>query len=241
MERISERIMFLPPDEEHDRPLIGYVKGDSFSIAIDAGSSAMHAKLFHGALAEEQLPMPSLTILTHSHWDHSYGLSAATGLSIACTETCRHLQDDINAGNVMIYHSYISEDYSYLRREYSSPEMISIRLPDITFSGSMTIDLGGIHAVLKHIRSPHSDDSTVIFIPEEKTIFLGDASSGIISSDADLITGGIYREEDLSAYIREISSFGAEIAVNSHSGADSMESELEYLSGKLAEIRSAER
>lgn len=233
--------MFLPPDEEYDRPLIGYVKGDSFSIAIDAGSSAMHVKLFHEALAEERLPMPSLTILTHSHWDHSYGLSAATGFSIACTETCRHLQDDINAGNEMIYRSYISEDYSYLRREYSSSEMISIRLPDITFSGSMTIDLGEIHAVLKHIRSPHSDDSTVIFIPEEKTIFLGDASSGIISSDADLITGGIYHEEDLSAYIREISSFGAEIAVNSHSGADSMESELEYLKGKLAEIRSAER
>ena len=224
--------MFLPPDEEYDRPLIGYVKGDSFSIAIDAGSSAMHVKLFHEALAEERLPMPSLTILTHSHWDHSYGLSAATGFSIACTETCRHLQDDINAGNEMIYRSYISEDYSYLRREYSSSEMISIRLPDITFSGSMTIDLGETHAVLKHIRSPHSDDSTVIFIPEEKTIFLGDASSGIISSDADLITGGIYHEEDLSAYIREISSFGAEIAVNSHSGADSMESELEYLKGK---------
>ena len=101
----------------------------------------------------------------------------------------------------------------------------------------MTIDLGGIHAVLKHIPSPHTDDSTVICIPEEKTIFLGDASSGIISSDADLITGGIYHEEDLSAYIREISSFGAEIAISSHSGAESMEDELGYLNRKLAEIR----
>ncbi len=237
MQRISERIMFLPPDEAYDRPLIGYVRGDSFSIAIDAGSSAVHVKLFHEALAEEHMPMPVLTILTHSHWDHSYGLPAVTGLSIACTETCRHLQDDINAGNELLYESYISEDYSYLRREYSSPESISIRLPDIAFSGSLTIDLGGIHAVLKHIPSPHTDDSTVICIPEEKTIFLGDASSGIITSDADLITGGIYHEEDLSAYIREISSFGAEIAISSHSGAGSMEDELGYLNRKLAEIR----
>ena len=62
--------MFLPPDEAYDRPLIGYVRGDSFSIAVDAGSSAVHVKLFHEALAEEHMPMPVLTILTHSHWDH---------------------------------------------------------------------------------------------------------------------------------------------------------------------------
>ena len=233
--------MYLPPDHTFDRPLLGYIKGDRFSVAIDAGSSVSHVGIFYFELENAGLPLPEITILTHSHWDHSFGLASVHGVSIANEITCRHLAENKMTPADELYRSYISEDYSYLRREYSSPEMISIRLPDITFSGSMTIDLGGIHAVLKHIRSPHSDDSTVIFIPEEKTIFLGDASSGIISSDADLITGGIYHEEDLSAYIREISSFGAEIAVNSHSGADSMESELEYLKGKLAEIRSAER
>ena len=236
MQRISERIMFLPPDEAYDRPLIGYVRGDSFSIAVDAGSSAVHVKLFHEALAEEHMPMPVLTILTHSHWDHSYGLPAVTGLSIACTETCRHLQDDINAGNELLYKSCISEDYSYLRREYSSPESISIRLPDIAFSGSMTIDLGGIHAVLKHIPSPHTDDSTLVFIPSEGVLFIGDASSGEILSDKDLESGGRYEKSSLEAFISALKDIGAETVIHSHAEPVSAEEEISYLEGILAEL-----
>lgn len=228
--------MFFPPDARYDRPLLGYIHGDRFSLAIDAGSSASHVKLFYDELERERLPLPSLTVLTHSHWDHSFGLCAINGLSIANSDTYNDLLLEISRGNSEIYRSCISEDYSYLRREYSSPSDINVVLPDISFDDSLTIDLGGVHAKIFRTVSPHSDDCTLIFIPEYSILFLGDASSGKITSDADLETGGQYSERELREYISCVRSIGAKTVVNSHSGDDPCSEELAYLEDILARL-----
>lgn len=48
-------------------------------------------------------------------------------------------------------------------------------LPTMTFDDSLTLDLGGVHVMLKHVGGDHAADAVVVYVPEEKLLFLGDA------------------------------------------------------------------
>ncbi|MGO1369199.1 hypothetical protein [Senegalia sp. (in: firmicutes)] len=39
LNNISHRVYYLPHEEETDRPVLGYVKGDKYTLAIDAENS----------------------------------------------------------------------------------------------------------------------------------------------------------------------------------------------------------
>ena len=65
LKRLTEHIWYMPYEEERDRPNLGYVLGKNWSLAIDAGHSAAHVRAFYALLAKENLPLPSLTVLTH--------------------------------------------------------------------------------------------------------------------------------------------------------------------------------
>ena len=67
----------MPFEEERDRPNIGYVWGYKRSLAFDAGHSVAHLSEFFGLLQMEGLPLPSLTVLTHWHWDHTFAAAYA--------------------------------------------------------------------------------------------------------------------------------------------------------------------
>ena len=46
LNKLTNRIYFLEHDPEVDRPVLAYIKGDKFSLAIDAGYSASHVQDF---------------------------------------------------------------------------------------------------------------------------------------------------------------------------------------------------
>ena len=91
LKRLSEHIWNMPFETERDRPNLDYVKGGNWSLAIDAGHSAAHTKAFYALLEKESLPLPSLTVLTHWHWDHTFGMHAVNGLCLANAKTNRYL------------------------------------------------------------------------------------------------------------------------------------------------------
>lgn len=39
LKRLSDRIWYYPMEEERDRPNLGYIRGDNWSLAVDAGHS----------------------------------------------------------------------------------------------------------------------------------------------------------------------------------------------------------
>ena len=39
LKKLTEHIWYMPYEEERDRPNLGYIKGDKWSLAIDAGHS----------------------------------------------------------------------------------------------------------------------------------------------------------------------------------------------------------
>jgi len=78
MERISAHAWWLPPGPP-DRPSLCAIAGERWTLALDAGSSRAHTRLFLDSLPTK----PSAVVYTHSHWDHVFGGVELGGLVIA--------------------------------------------------------------------------------------------------------------------------------------------------------------
>ena len=45
--KVTERICYYPFEKQRDRPILGYIQGDSFSVAVDCGHSKYHTLEFY--------------------------------------------------------------------------------------------------------------------------------------------------------------------------------------------------
>lgn len=79
MIKITDCVYFYPPEDIKDRPMLGYIEGDKYSLAVDGGFSPAHVGEFYEALEHSGLKEPDYTALTHWHWDHTLGLCAVSG------------------------------------------------------------------------------------------------------------------------------------------------------------------
>lgn len=208
--RLTDRIWYLPFERERDRPNLCYIRGDRFSVAVDAGHSADHVSEFYRALEEEGLALPALTVITHWHWDHSLGMHATHGLCVANARTNDYL--------VGLRERVAREGTEWLfsldervRREYAGGQPAVVTLADIVFEGELVIDLGGCTVRAFQAESPHTDDATLVHVPEERALIYGDAKSGVFptweknpllclkfadvvaATEADVFLGGHWR------------------------------------------------
>ena len=178
LKRLTERIWYYPYEEERDRPNLGYIRGDRWSLAVDAGHSEGHVREFYRALEAQGLPLPALTALTHWHWDHAFGLHAACGLSLANRRTNEYLR---------AYRENLKENgeeaffalHESIRREYASGGPVAVIPADLEYTGEIRLDAGNCPIRIFQAEAPHTDDASLIHVPGEKTLFLGDAAGGV--------------------------------------------------------------
>ncbi len=181
LEQLTERIWYYPHEEERDRPNLGYIRGDRWSLAVDAGHSDVHTAEFYEALEEAGLPLPQLTVLTHWHWDHSFGLHAIHGLSLANAVTNRYLREFRDKVEKNGPEEFLALDES-IRKEYAGNKPVMIIPADLEFTGEMTLDAGNCPIRVFQAASPHTDDTTLIEVPGEKVLFIGDSNSGAFAT-----------------------------------------------------------
>ena len=175
LKKLSEHIWYMPYESERDRPNLGYVKGDNWSLAIDAGHSDNHVKEFYALLKAEGLPLPSLTVLTHWHWDHTFGMHAVNGLCIANEKTNAHLLEWKSKIESEGPAEFLSIHES-IRKEYAGGKEVIVKPADVLFSGEMTFDLGGCKVRIVESEAPHTEDSTLVYIENDKILFTGDST-----------------------------------------------------------------
>ena len=175
LKRLTEHIWYMPFEEERDRPNLGYVKGDHWSLAIDAGHSAAHVKEFYTLLERENLPLPGMTVLTHWHWDHTVGMHAVNGLTLANDRTNGYLaewKDKIEKNGPEEFLAI----HESIRREYGTDTEVIVKKADMVFSGEIVLDLGGCIVKVITADAPHTDDSALVYVKDDKTLFLGDST-----------------------------------------------------------------
>lgn len=187
-DRLTQRIWVYPYEEERDRPNLIYIRGDRFSLAVDAGHSAEHVREFYRSLEEAGLPLPSLTVLTHWHWDHTFGMHAVRGLCLACERTNRYLAD-FRARLEREGPAFFLAMHESIRREYADGKPVVVTPADLVFRGEMLLDAGGCPVRVFQAEAPHTDDSVLIEVPGERVLILGDSDCGVFpdwTMDPDL-------------------------------------------------------
>src|SRR5690606_37932929 len=64
----------------------------------------------------------------------------------------------------------------YIVTEMSNEQRanLSIRVPERLYDEQVRLDLGGVTCELVHVGGDHAADSSVIYVPEDRVLFLGD-------------------------------------------------------------------
>ena len=221
LQRLTERVWVYPFEEARDRPNLVYIRGGRWSLAADAGHSEDHVRAFYRALEEEGLPLPELTVLTHWHWDHTFGMHAVHGLCLACAGTQAQLlafRERLareGAGFFLAMHESI-------RREYEGGRRIVVTGADMVFRGGTELDAGDCPIRVMEADGPHTEDTVLLEVPSEKVLILGDADCGPFQ-------GGKADPALASKLARTIREMNAGICIPGHGVPLSRESVLEDL------------
>src|SRR5690606_10842421 len=118
----------------------------------------------------------------HWHWDHIFGLSVLSkAISISSKKTkvdmekLIHLLWSDEALDARVKEgTEIEFCANAIKKEFPEHRDNTIVLPDITFEDRVEIDLGGVTCIVQHVGGDHASDSVVVYIKEEKILFVGD-------------------------------------------------------------------
>jgi len=200
--RLSERIYVLPYSEQADRPNLFYLRGDELSLAVDAGNSAAHVREFYTAIGREGLPLPQMTVITHWHWDHTFGIHAVKGHTLASEKTNEKLAEVsgwVWTRQAMDAREQTGEDIPFcsehIRIEYPDLSEIRVQPADMSLSGRLRMDAGNLPIELIVRDSPHSRDALFVYLPTEDALFVSDADC------EDFYHGGVYDGARLSDFL----------------------------------------
>ncbi|NFB17586.1 MBL fold metallo-hydrolase [Clostridium botulinum] len=235
--KVTDRIYFLENDKEADRALIGYIKGDKYSLMVDAGNSKNHVEKFNNSIEKLNLRLPDYVAITHWHWDHTYGMNAVTGKTIACEITNERLKVMSKwqwTEKAMNQRLLTGEDIEFadtnIRKEYKNLQDIKVIPADIVFKNDLEINLGGLKVILKNVVAPHSADSVIVYVPEERVVFIGDAYS------IDFYNNYKYDLAKLQNFINMLESLEFDICFLGHSSPLKKTDIIEYLKSQYKKI-----
>lgn len=180
--QLTSRIWYQTPVSETDRPILAVVRGEKHQLMIDAGNSSAHAALFLEEMKKHNLGSPDLLALTHWHWDHIFGMKHLRLPSMATQQTITRMKEmqpyawtDAALQERMDQGIEIPFCADAIKLEFGTTRDIEVVLPTIGFTGHLEIDLGGVQCQLIEVENDHSPGSLLVYIPEERVVFLGDA------------------------------------------------------------------
>jgi glyoxylase-like metal-dependent hydrolase (beta-lactamase superfamily II) len=201
-------------------------------LALDAGSSAAHARSFLEGLEAEGVAPPSLVVLTHSHWDHVLGAAELGIPVVAHARTAEYLNDlalldwsddaldaRLAAGAVTQFH------VDNVKQELPSPRDVTVAPADIVFSDSLTFELGSVTVRAQFVANDHTDDGCVMFVEPDRVLFVGDATC---ESPAGALTTGL-----ALPLLDVLLGFDAEHVVEGHNDAVLTRAQFEELAATI--------
>ncbi|MET3288060.1 UNVERIFIED_CONTAM: glyoxylase-like metal-dependent hydrolase (beta-lactamase superfamily II) [Brevibacillus sp. OAP136] len=220
LQHLTDSVAYLPADHETDRPILAAISGKDRTLVLDAGNSPAHARFFLTQVAKLDRPRPELVAITHWHWDHVFGMKEMGLPSIAHHETKTMLQrllpydwSDEALAHRVEQGSEIPFCADMIKKEFPPAIRgeIAIVLPTITFADQIEIELGGITCRMDHVGGDHAHDSAVLYVEQERVLFLGDAlAPDIYTTERNYTTAGFL------ALLERIAAYPAEWYVESH-------------------------
>ena len=234
LNKITDSYYLLEYRENTDRPNLAYIYRENGSYIIDTGNSKKHLKYFYKKLKKQKLPMPKYSIITHHHWDHSFGLYYSDTISFGLKETqenlIRHkevleskgIEELFNLKEIPLF----CKDHIDLEYKGKKNEM-KIKSLDNLIDDKLEID----DLLLIKIPSNHSNDNLVILDKKTHILFIGDALCGEID-DYDFIKDKTIIQEQISF----LEKLDFDMIIESHSFPTTKRGIIGKLKRKLSEL-----
>lgn len=232
--KLTAHIYYTEPDPATDRPVLGYIRGEKRCIMVDAGNSADHAKGYIKCVKEQGFKEPDACVITHWHWDHTFGLHCLLMDTFACDKTNEKLRElsqwewtDEAMKDRLARGVEIPFADEHIRAEYEDVGQIRVVAAKKDIVDEVSFDCGDVTCRCIHLPSAHSDDSIAVYIPEEKVLFIGDLYGDDYYRDH-------YRDMEKTRELYEsLQTLDFTLAVPGHSAPLSRERLLGYLAGTI--------
>lgn len=232
LKKINEDIYYMENVVASDRPNLGYIRGEDYSVIVDAGNSKAHLDEFLGLIEDEGLAYPKYLILSHWHWDHSFGISGFKNEVIASQLTNEKLEylrqlkwDEESVLGRLETGEEIPFAYQAMKLEYEDFSDIEVGRGNLIFKDFLGLDLGGKNLEIIRAAGPHEEDSSLVLVKEDRVLFAGDAHSGDYYNNA----GRIDRLK-MSKYLELLGSLDFDLYVPGHDKPVGKELIMEVLS-----------
>jgi glyoxylase-like metal-dependent hydrolase (beta-lactamase superfamily II) len=150
---------------------IGLVLGDGECLVVDArGDLVQGAEL--AAAVRRVTPLPWTVVITHAHWDHSFGTASLLPSSVWAHENCRaDLARDGHRQRANVAAMYREQGRT---ADAEHVERVEPVLPDRLVTETAELDVGGRRVVLAHFGPAHSDSDLVAHVPDAGVVYAGD-------------------------------------------------------------------
>ncbi len=218
LNKLSDTIYYSSHEEDRDRPTLGLVCGDQYSLIIDSGNSTQHAKDFLQEIKKLDVPLIKYLVITHAHWDHFLGINEFDATIIVNSQTSERLKDwqsyqfdDHSLQNYVNMNRMNAKCLEIIQSEIPNRDSFKLNSHQIIFENTLTIDLGNKVCIIERINSTHTDDSTIIYIPDEKVIFWGDCVYGTTANSLYH-----FKQALLMPMIEDIQKYDAELFLLGH-------------------------
>jgi glyoxylase-like metal-dependent hydrolase (beta-lactamase superfamily II) len=147
------------------------IAGRDATLLVDPLIAPSHARLVEEAAARARLPPVRWVVLTHHHTDHALGSSwlARRGATVVAHAECGSAMATAHPG--IIAERRRTPELSDLFADAES------RPPGLTFTESVSIDLGGIEAMVRHPGHGHTRGDAVVHVAARSLAVCGDLVS----------------------------------------------------------------
>ncbi|MFB4316097.1 MBL fold metallo-hydrolase [Actinomadura sp. 21ATH] len=186
-------------------PNAGAIEGEDFLVCFEALATPAAARDWLALLREHTDKPIRYLVLSHYHAVRTLGASAFGDAVIIAHDRTRSL---IRERGRQDWES----EYGRMPRLFKEPAGIpGLTWPAVTFSQTLTIDLGGDRGDLDlaYCGRGHTEGDIVAWLPRKHILFAGD----LVETQAALYTGDAFHREWATGTLDHVDSFGARTLV----------------------------
>ena len=202
LEVLAEGVYALTSEGD---PNVGAIEGRDFVVCFDARATPAAASDWLIRLREHTDKPVRYLVLSHYHAVRVLGAAAFEAETIvAHDQTLRLIQERGQED--------WDSEFERMPRLFKEPASIpGLTRPAITFSDSLSIDLGGKRGrlVLAHCGRGHTAGDIVAWLPEQRILLAGD----LVEAQAALYTGDGFHTDWSTSTLDRVEAFGAQALV----------------------------
>ena len=203
---ISDHVHVIPANGRPGVPNVGIVIGSRAVLVIESGLGKAGGEIILAETRRLAGDRRIYVVATHFHPEHISGEQAFPPSAVILHSSIQ--QGEIAASGMGLIDSFsrMSTENQLLLRDFA------FRSADVIFTGTTTIDLGGVEAELISAGPAHTDGDLAVWVKQDGVLFTGD----VVQENYAPMLGGHATPASWLAQIDKLETLPVRIIVPSH-------------------------